>query len=312
MVEIAHSHRFKAKTNGFFITPHLQELMARAGVSDVYSASNDLLEAFLGIPISLSQVYRVTHLLGEQLSSQLLDPVDHPLITPDEIIYASIDGGMVLTDEGWQEVKLGRVFSSRSRVEAGKKGDEQTRFRLEDSTYSGYLGNYEDFIPRFEASLGRYKASPKQLVFVTDGALWIDRYVGRKHPEATHILDYYHAVEHLADFAKLGFKEIKLRSQWLDRQMEHLLSDGLDEVLSNLASLTKLSTEASKSRSQLVGYYERNRSRMQYGSFRSKGLQIGSGPMEAAHRTVIQYGPPLRSNETERSTLERSGCASDD
>jgi hypothetical protein len=288
MVEIAHSHRFKAKTNGFFITPHLQELMARAGVSDVYSASNDLLEAFLGIPISLSQVYRVTHLLGEQLSSQLLDPVDHPLITPDEIIYASIDGGMVLTDEGWQEVKLGRVFSSRSRVEAGKKGDEQTRFRLEDSTYSGYLGNYEDFIPRFEASLGRYKASPKQLVFVTDGALWIDRYVGRKHPEATHILDYYHAVEHLADFAKLGFKEIKLRSQWLDRQMEHLLSDGLDEVLSNLASLTKLSTEASKSRSQLVGYYERNRSRMQYGSFRSKGLQIGSGPMEAAHRTVIQ------------------------
>lgn len=288
MIEIAHSHRFKAKTNGFFITPHLQELMARAGVSDVYSASNDLLEAFLGVPISLSQVYRVTHLLGEQLTTQLLEPVDHPPLTPDEIIYASIDGGMILTDEGWKEGKLGRVFSSKSRVEAGKKGDEQTRFRLEDSTYSGYLGLPEDFIPRFEASLGLYKASPKQLVFVTDGALWIDHYVSRKHPEATHILDYYHAVEHLADFAKVGFKELTSRSQWLDKQTEHLLSDGLDEVLANLASLTKLSVEARKSRSQLMGYYERNRSRMQYGSFRSKGLQIGSGPMEAAHRTVIQ------------------------
>lgn len=288
LVEIAHSHRFKAKTNGFFITPYLQELMAHAGVSDVYSASNDLLEAFLGIRVSLSQVYRVTHLLGEQLTTQLLEPVQHSPITPDEIIYASMDGGMVLTDDGWKEVKLGRVFSSKSRVEAGKKGDEQTRFRLEDSTYSGYLGSLEDFIPRFEASLGHYKATPKQLVFVTDGALWIDHYVSRKHPEAMHILDYYHAVEHLADFAKLGFKAVKPRSQWLDKQKEHLLLDGLDTVLANLASLVNLSNDALNSRGQLVTYYERNRSRMQYGSFRSKGLQIGSGPMEAAHRTVIQ------------------------
>jgi len=46
----------------------------------------------------------------------------------------------LMADEGWQEVKLGRVFSSKSRVEAGKKADDQTRFRLKDSTYSGYLG----------------------------------------------------------------------------------------------------------------------------------------------------------------------------
>ncbi len=70
-IEIAHNHRFKAKTNGFFITPYLQELMALAGVSDVYSAGNDLLKAFLGIDLSVSQVYRVTNLLGEQLTQDL-------------------------------------------------------------------------------------------------------------------------------------------------------------------------------------------------------------------------------------------------
>jgi hypothetical protein len=37
-----------------------------------------------------------------------------------------------------------------------------------------------------------------------------------------------------------------------------------------------------------MAYLEANRSRMQYGSFRNRGLLIGSGPMEAAHRTVIQ------------------------
>jgi len=288
MVEIAHSHHFKAKTNGFFITPHLQDLMARAGVSDVYSASNELLEAFLGIPISLSQVYRVTHLLGEQLTTHLLEPIEHPPLDPHEIIYASMDGGMLFTDEGWQEVKLGRIFSSKSRIEAGQKADDQTRFRLGRSTYSGHLGTHEDFTPQFEASLGNYKSTPKQLVFVTDGAVWIDHYLSRTHPEATHILDYYHAVEHLAAFTRLQFKEGKKGNQWLDKQKEHLLSDGLEEVLTNLADLMTLSTEAADCRGQLVRYYERNRSRMRYSNFRSRGLQIGSGPMEAAHRTVIQ------------------------
>ena len=39
-IELGHNHRFKPKVNGFFISPHLQNLMALAGVSDVYSAAS--------------------------------------------------------------------------------------------------------------------------------------------------------------------------------------------------------------------------------------------------------------------------------
>jgi len=38
----------------------------------------------------------------------------------------------------------------------------------------------------------------------------------------------------------------------------------------------------------ILTYYENNRSRMLYGSYRKQGLLIGSGPIEAAHRNVIQ------------------------
>jgi hypothetical protein len=262
--------------------------MALAGVSDVYSASNDLFQAFLGINMSVSQVYRVSNVLGNQIDLDLHQAVVHPDLVADEVIYASMDGSMVLTDEGWQEVKVGRVFSSQNRQQAGTKDDTGVRFFLDKSTYCAHLGSAADFIPVFEASLGRYKSDQDRLVFVTDGGVWIEQYLARTYPGATHILDYYHAVEHLAAFSKLHFTKAKMGRQWLDKQCVCLLNDGVDEVLLNVAALGNLSAVANESRRGLVGYYGRNRHRMQYGSLRCRGLQIGSGPMEAAHRTVVQ------------------------
>ena len=238
-IEVAHSHRFKAKTNGFFIIPYLQELMALAGVSDVYSASSNLFRAFLQIDVSPSQVYRVSTVLGHQITLDLQQDVAHPELVNDEVVYASMDGSMIFTDQGWQEVKVGRVFSSSSRVEAGQKGDSETRFKLKESTYCAHLGTAQEFIPEFEASLGSYKTAPERLVFVTDGGVWIQQYLEQTYPQATHILDYYHAVEHLAAFSRLHFKRVKEGVQWLDNQRNYLLSEGVDGVLTTLASLTK-------------------------------------------------------------------------
>ncbi|MCB0841462.1 MAG: hypothetical protein KDD99_32555, partial [Bacteroidetes bacterium] len=45
---------------------------------------------------------------------------------------------------------------------------------------------------------------------------------------------------------------------------------------------------AARAREKLLGYYWNHYHRMQYQSFQEKGLLIGSGPIESAHRTVIQ------------------------
>ena len=262
--------------------------MALAGVSDVYAARSDLFKAFLGIHMSASQVYRVSNILGNQIELDLQEDIAHPDLVADEVIYASIDGSMVLTDGGWQEVKVGRVFSSQNRQEAGKKGDDGIRFCLDKSTYCPHLGSCEEFIPVFEASLGSHKASPERLVFVTDGAIWIQQYAEGKYPAATHILDYYHAVEHLADWVRVHFKGRQTGQQWFAKQKDSLLADGVDALIDELKNLPNLSSESRDCRDRLVGYYSRNRTRMQYGTYRSRGLQIGSGCIEAAHRTVIQ------------------------
>lgn len=136
--------------------------MALAGVSDVYSQSNDLLKAFLCINISESQVYRVTDYLGQLTSDHVTTEIKHPQLAEQERVYASMDGSMIQMDHGWQEAKLGRIYRETSRKENGEKNGSQIRYRLDESIYSAHLGSYTDFIPKFEASLGNYKDSEGQ------------------------------------------------------------------------------------------------------------------------------------------------------
>jgi len=56
-------------------------------------------------------------------------------------------------------------------------------------------------------------------------------------------------------------------------------------------------------RDQVVGYLLNNRHRMRYGDYRKEGLLIGSGPIEAAHRTVLQ----VRMKRSEQRWVN-SGC----
>ncbi|HRK74376.1 MAG TPA: hypothetical protein PLL64_08885 [Rhodothermales bacterium] len=102
---------------------------------------------------------------------------------------------MVQTDDGYKEVKAGRVWRQRSISANGS-----TRNRITQSQYSAHLGHYSDFLPKFEASLSPYQVPDSQLVFITDGAAWIHEYTSTHYPAATHILDYFHAVERLHTF----------------------------------------------------------------------------------------------------------------
>lgn len=258
--------------------------MARAGVSEVYTESHELLEQMLCIDLSRTQVFRVTHQLGEQLESAQAVPVEQPPLANHEVVYGSMDGSMIQTELGWKEVKLGRVFRSSDLEGIGTK----KRNRITDSIYSACLGNCQEFLPRFEASLGAWADNPSQLVFITDGAEWIRNYLQENYPDATHILDYFHAVERLGEFAKSLFKLEPGRTTWIDEQATLLKQGKVGTVLDTLKKLMPLNKTAREERYKLITYYQNNRNRMAYDEYRKRGLMIGSGTMEAAHRTVLQ------------------------
>ena len=128
---------------------------------------------------------------------------------------------------------------------------------------------------------------------MADGAQWIWDKVSQRYPNSVQILDFYHCWGKFCDFAALHFPDAQLRSAWLNNQPAHLLEDQLGRVVTNLLAeqlpLTQRTIQSQIKLTQLLTYVLNNLERMRYGHFRMQGYWIGSGAMEAAHRTLVQH-----------------------
>lgn len=242
-----------------------------------------------GISVSDSTIHRMTNYYGEQIDGSLcqeLSSLQEPASEP-EVVYAQVDGSMIFTDDKWQEVKVGRVFKAS---DCRANPNEQRGGRIEQSCYAAYLGYYQRFTERFEPLIAHEMSANRELVFITDGALWIRNWINEKFPDALQILDFYHACEHVGEFSKNVAKKIpENSSQWYEIQKKALLEGQVEAVIDRIKSM-KLpdDTAAELSREQLLNYLTDNRYRMNYKVYKNKGLMIGSGAIEAAHRTVVQ------------------------
>ena len=116
---------------------------------------------------------------------------------------------------------------------------------------------------------------------------------GRQLSRATQILDYYHAVEKIEEVARHQFKDAAKKADWLGIQKSLLLNDEVYQVIDNLRSLRSNNDAVKNAKQVAINYYEEHEDRMMYKTYREKGLLIGSGPIEAAHRNVIQQRAKL-------------------
>jgi hypothetical protein len=240
-----------------------------------------ILEKFIDIQVSASQVYLVTDCYGRAAETEVnvcrsLEPVKK-----DEVLYVEADGSMLLTrDEGWKEVKVGRLFTSGACIDPNGKSSW-----IRHSQYVAHLGNSKDFTKQMDTLIESYGRLDKRLVFIADGGTWIKNWIEDAYPQAISILDYYHACEHLHSFATVAFTEEVKRKKWTDRQKELLLES---KVLTVIKNIEKQSSQ-SKEGLLLINYYTNNTCRMDYKRYKMVGAGlIGSGAIESAHRTVVQ------------------------
>jgi hypothetical protein len=252
------------------------------------------LEKYLRIPASSSQVDRIVKEYGSKLESQIqageafveeeiIDRVAQ--VKEEEKAYVMIDGSMLLTRQAseWKEIKLARIFHSEQHYELSKN-----RKWIRDSLYMSHFGCHEEFINKLEPVVDEYEKLKDRLVFVNDGAKWIWNWVEGNYPSSIQILDYYHATEYLGDFAKAIFSDKDKRNDWVSKQKLLLLNDQVEEVISGIKEVKCNTLARQKAKKKILTYYENNKPRMKYKTYRAKGLLIGSGPIESAHRTVIQ------------------------
>ncbi len=268
----------------------MQDKMVYAGQSDCYAESQQILSKYLLVEVSGTQMQRVTNIYGSYLEKERSEEKHLPQILQmkaEESVYVEVDGSMIYTrEEGWKEVKVGRIFKESDCLEVGGE-----RGWIRHSEYDAFLGDCKKFTWRFEQKLLPYSRLGRRLIFITDGALWIKNWAEDVFPQAVYILDWYHALQHLKNFAELYFKEYRLKEQWIIKQESLLYNSEIEEVIANIKKLTPKNEhpDIEKSRKQLMDYYESNKNRMDYKYYRTIGAGIiGSGAIEAAQRTVVQ------------------------
>ncbi|GHT08135.1 hypothetical protein AGMMS49525_17330 [Bacteroidia bacterium] len=273
------------KVNGHFsASAYLQNLCCYEGAKEVFEAGSATLALMLGIDVTGKQIERISHFYGEEMGKEVVcDTRTEASNPPEETYYAMMDGAMILTrTEQWKEVKLGRCFSSLDHVQRPKHKQNL----ILGSQYVGHIGTHTDFLEKFDRLI---QPHAKETVFICDGAPWIWNWVNDHYLRNTQILDYFHAKEHLCEFAECCFADMQEKQKWVSQQEDILLKDGVKEVINNILQLPVTTDAQQKKQKTLVKYYQTNLKRMRYGTFRKRGLLIGSGPIESANRTVIQH-----------------------
>lgn len=259
-------------------SPYLQEKLTLLGCEHVFNAVPKVVESLLGIQVNETQVYRTCQAVSSKLSDPELDSPSEELkkveSSKKERVYGMVDGSMLQMEKGWQETKVGRVFKADLIANS-----DPLKWDLGVSEYVAYRGHCSEFIAKFERLLPPKSACEK--VFITDGAIWIGNWLAESYPNATHILDFFHVCEKLAEASK----ESNDGSRWLTQQKNRLLKGRHKKVYKAVESLANYDATA---KIGLLNYLKTNEYRMNYDEYRRNGLMISSGPIESAHRTVLQ------------------------
>ncbi len=279
-IEIANQASFSQHPNGFGISPYLQEQLLYLAQLDTYEQAAQMGNKLLGLSISSSQMYRLTSYYGQAIESNLNEPLPEQL-APEEVVYAQADGAMLLTEEGYRENKLARLFKASDLQESVV---EERGGQISSSLYTAHLGTALDFSTKLRPHLDGYKALAGNLVFISDGAVWLRHLMEAHYPEATLIIDFYHVMSYIGQAAQAAFGATQPGQQYIEQQRQRLLNSDLETVL---LSLKELPIETAL-RDSISHYLSTNADRMDYAAYRERGLLIGSGAIESAHRTVVQ------------------------
>ena len=109
---------------------------------------------------------------------------------------------------------------------------------------------------------------------------------GDLYPHATHIVDIYHAREHLHDLASHLAFITPDPAQWLeDRNAE--LDAGNIQAIIEAASCYPLEGVKAGELEKKLGYFRHNASRRRYADFRNLGMFTGSGAIEGGIKAIV-------------------------
>ncbi len=273
----------------------------------------------IGAVIDRSWTYRSPEDIAEILADQATRDAE----TGKPLLYLSTDAHALRRyvddsfDAPWKMVNGIRLWCmDRTNGQVIHLGGEYT------------WGDCQEVAQRFRLLVTEYvPVGPEapQVVLLTDGVEWIRNWVFPEMPEGTlFILDFYHAIEHIAEYARSRFGiGTKAAKSWYSRVRKALFGKrgyrrtpqttrrghrkrllrgarqkrtvhastnrhGAGEALARELIDMNVPKKHAEALAKLLHYVSQNADRMDYPTYRSRGIQVGSGAMESLHRIASQ------------------------
>ena len=276
-------------------TPRVKAMVCRTAARLSYQDTVELIGELTPVRLAPSAAEWIVKEVGgrvrdeqgqatEEYLSGLVSLAEAPSV---ERLYVTMDGSHAHIDGQWHEVKTGAVYEARP-------GDDPPpgEARVDTSGPKRYVSAQEP-AEAFTARLyvealqaGVHRAG--EVVVLGDGADWIWNHAAGHYPQATEIVDYWHACEHIWDLARVQYGDTSPQgARWAREHCARLKQHGPARLLRALRRLKPRSAEAAEKRRTEHAYFAGNAARMRYPEFRQRGLMIGSGIAEAACKVVV-------------------------
>jgi hypothetical protein len=286
----------------------LRKMTARAAAAVPFAAAARLVSELAGITVTGKRTGRRADADGQAaaaviearaaaVQARALVPLPPAPPLPD-ILYVAIDGTGVPVTAAEAEGRPGKGEDGTARTREVKMAVAFTQAAtgpdgrpVRDPASSSYVATFAPaaaFGTLMAAEARRRGAAHiRQMAILGDGAAWIWNLAGQHFPEATQVVDLYHAREHLHDLAKLlEFILGDGKDDWLAARLAEL-DDGNIEAICAAARAFPLAGSKASDLHTALGYFEHNAHRMCYAHFRKLGMFVGSGAVEAGCKAVV-------------------------
>jgi hypothetical protein len=289
---------------GTGFSPGLRRLMTRAGSDESFDEAAEDLRVYAALQTHPKDIERVAEATGRLIDDWMRTESSAALLgidlaregtEPIPILYTMLDGtgapvrkselrgvkgknGQAKT----REVKLGCVFTQTALDEEGNPVRDPL-----STTYVGAIEASADFGHRLvQEAVRRGLKRAQKVVVLSDGAEY-NHAIAREHfPQATHIIDFYHASERLNQFIKENTAHPAQGA--LHRQSYALLEDGcIEELIDVMRHALPRTGVRRKAGLKQIAYYADRAEQMRYAQFKAQGLFVGSGVIEAGCKTLI-------------------------
>lgn len=185
----------------------------------------------------------------------------------------------------WREPKLFTIYLI---------DDQGRRVKTIDPIYDATMKDHEaafELIEQYLTALDICKA--KQIIFCADGGQWIWSDVKKlcdrlciDRSKVTEVLDYPHAKQNLNEIIAGISKKIKSKKKIAEQMRESLWQGDIEGIKQQIEDNFR-TRQKSKALKKWRDYFEKNRTRMQYQTFKDANQPCGSGCVESAIRRVI-------------------------